>query len=30
LSEKKFEKTKNTCDGKIVEIDGKKYKLSAV
>ncbi|MEY3411512.1 MAG: Celeribacter phage [Bacteroidota bacterium] len=30
LSEEKFNKTKNTFDGKVVEIDGKKYKLNAM
>ena len=30
LTEEQFNKTKNTCENKIVEIDGKKYKLIAV
>jgi hypothetical protein len=28
LSEEKFNARKNSCNGKIVEIDGKKYKLT--
>ena len=30
LTKEEFENRKNTCDGKVVEIDGKKYKLTAV
>ena len=30
LSEEKFNARKNSCNGKIVEIDGKKYKLTEI
>jgi len=30
LTEDKFNKRKNSCNGKIVEIDGKKYKLKLI
>ena len=30
LTEEEFNKRKNTCENKIVEIDGKKYKLTAM
>jgi hypothetical protein len=30
LTEDEFNNRKNSCDGKIVEIDGKKYKLTSI
>jgi hypothetical protein len=30
ITEDEFNNRKNSCDGKIVEIDGKKYKLTSI
>jgi hypothetical protein len=30
LSEEEFNERKNSCEGKIVEVDGKKYRLTAI